>query len=300
MNLFGELFSDYDAFSVAPSGGININSVVIGNGQFDSLLVSNSISDFGKFTLPDWNADTAILAKFDGSITGGNIDYKLGSIQYLRLKRREVGANNWITLYQKSVSVKEDLSFAYIDYYGKGRGTQYEYCTVPVVNGVEQSMDIVTVSSTFDGAVITDGETTYHVLFDASITSTTKNRNCGAIVTLNSKYPFVFFGSRANYDTGSFSATVLKTDSTNDSVDFDGSVAYRNELSEWLTNGSPKILKLYDGRIWMIEVNGNVTADSSEHPDKVKFSFDFIEIGSVESSSDMHSNGFINADIEGS
>ena len=44
---------------------------------------------------------------------------------------------------------------------------------------------------------------------------------------------------------------------------------------------------MYDGRAWLINVNGNVSYSDDEHPDKVEISFDFIETGDLNSSSDM-------------
>lgn len=65
-------------------------------------------------------------------------------------------------------------------------------------------------------------------------------------------------------------------------------------MIDWLTNGSPKILKIEDGRIWMVVVSSDVKASNSEHPDKVTLSFDFTEVGNVNSNDDMLNNGFVN------
>ena len=300
MYLFGDLFSDYDSTLSSPSGALGMNNIVLSNGVYDSMLLSSDPTNYGKYSIDAWNAATAIYARFNGTLTGGNIDYQLSTIQSIRLKRREFGTNAWMTIFEKQVSTKDDLSFAFIDSFAKGNNTHYEYCAVPVVNSVEQSMDIVQIMSNFDGAIITDGVTSYHVLLDVSISGLTRNRQSGTIVTLNSRYPFVFYGGNANYDTGNFAATVLKIDPSTDYVDIAGSIKYCKEMTEWLTNGSTKILKHFDGREWIIQVNGNVTSDASEHPDKVKLSFDFIETGNIESSTDMYENGFINVNVEGS
>ena len=46
-----------------------------------------------------------------------------------------------------------------------------------------------------------------------------------------------------------------------------------------------------DGREWLIGVNGNITVSCSEHIDKGMLEFEFVEIGSIESESDMYNNG---------
>ena len=65
-------------------------------------------------------------------------------------------------------------------------------------------------------------------------------------------------------------------------------------MVDWLTNGGAKILKIEDGRIWMVAIDGNVKSSNSEHPDKVTLSFDFTEVGSVNDDNDMLNNGFVN------
>ena len=64
-------------------------------------------------------------------------------------------------------------------------------------------------------------------------------------------------------------------------------------MVDWLTNGEPKILKMHDGRIWMININGNVTLDSGEHFKKVRVGFEFVEIGDPASTEDLYNNDFV-------
>lgn len=103
----------------------------------------------------------------------------------------------------------------------------------------------------------------------------------------------VFYGSEANYYNGNFSGVIIKWDQSTDMFDFDGSVDYRETFIDWLTNKKPKVLKMYDGRAWLINANGNVSYSDDEHPDKVEISFDFIETGDLNSSSDMKNAGLI-------
>ena len=55
----------------------------------------------------------------------------------------------------------------------------------------------------------------------------------------------------------------------------------------FLTNGQPKILKSFDGRIWMVDITGDPTATVQNHPDQVSISFNFTEIGDTYSTITM-------------
>lgn len=301
-----DLLGDVQTLLPAAHRVPEFTSITLKNGFFDHLMVSRSVQDGNKYKEDNWNKYTVINAGLDRDadgkiiLRGGNIDYEVERIQKLRLKRRIVGSYDWITLCEKPVGCAEDLDWLYIDSYAKGNGTEYEYSFVPVVQDGEMAVNPSTVVSKFDGAVIVDSERAYHLLFDIDVTETTRNVGCGIVVPISSKYPYAVYGSEANYASGAFSGTILKYSFSDDTVDFAGGEVYRKQFVDWLTNRQSKILKLDDGRIWMINVTSNVQMSSAEHRDKVEISFDWAETGNTMSSTDMYSNGFIDCNIEGS
>ena len=68
---------------------------------------------------------------------------------------------------------------------------------------------------------------------------------------------------------------------------------YRKRFREWLCNGKPKILKYYDGRIFLISVTDTVSDDDSEHNYKNITSWSWVEIGDVNSTTDLINSGFM-------
>ena len=195
---------------------------------------------------------------------------------------------------------KELNNWVHIDWYADGRNTEYEYAFVPIIDDAEQDMFTNKILSSFDGAVLTDGDISYHLLFDASVTSTTRTQPNSVVETMSSRYPYVIYGSDLNYEQGNFTATVLKYSFDTDDYDGDGGARYRKQFVDWCTNKKPKILKLFDGRSWMANIINQPSISYSDHYDKVAVAFDFVEIGSLESSTDLYRNGFIAEDIEGS
>ena len=179
----------------------------------------------------------------------------------------------------------------YTDLYASGRETKYEYAIAPVANGIELGQVKTEVISDFDGAIITDGNTVYHILLEPKVDSMEKVRTASVVETMGSKYPFLFAGSKANYYSGHFSGVGIRFDNEKCDFDINGGTDFRDQLSEWLTNGNAKVLKMFDGRTWVMGVNGNVSISCSDHYDKGVLEFDFVELGDITDENDMYNNG---------
>lgn len=295
-------FLGYDLFGTGSdaspcAGNPSLAGFVIQNGIYDGVYLSGSPDEFSTFydSGMKWTEDTLLFADFNQKTLGGS-NFEYGSdLHEIKLKRREIGADQkpWVLLYEQ-LAGHGNINFVYNDYFARGRETEYEYALVPVLSdGTELPYIKTTVQSKFYGAIITDGTVSYHILLDPSITETDRNRQSSVVTTLNRKYPFVFFGGKSNYTSGSFSGTAIRY-LKNDTFDVAHSHWYREDMIDWLTNGGTKILKIEDGRIWMVAIDGNVKSSNSEHPDKVTLSFDFTEVGSVNDDNDMLNNGFVN------
>lgn len=210
------------------------------------------------------------------------------SFDSIRVKRREAGKYDWITIYEKKItSSVEPILIVCYDKFARGRKTKYQYMAVPVLDEIEQVYTSTSTVSDFDGAWLMDKSTSYYVGLEPTVTNITRNQEASVETTLGSKYPIVFYGSEANYYSGNFSGVIIKWDRARDQFDFYGSVDYRETFINWLTNKKPKVLKMYDGRAWLMNVNGNVSYSDDEHPDKVEISFDFVETGDLNNGDDM-------------
>lgn len=228
--------------------------------------------------------------KYDGTIKVSvemNVDM-LNSYDFVRIKRRGVGSYTWTTLYERNIKdLFGAISFVYYDKYARGRNTKYQYTVVPVVDNIEQLSATTAVASYFEGAWLMDKDTSYYIGLEPKVTNVIRNQEAVVETTLNSEYPIVFYGSEANYYSGSFSGVIIKWNRSTDKFDFDGSVDYRETFINWLTNKKPKVLKMYDGRAWLMNVNGNITYSDDDHPDKVEISFNFVETGNLNDSDNL-------------
>ena len=107
----------------------------------------------------------------------------------------------------------------------------------------------------------------------------------------NNRYPCVTNNSISNYEQGSIAGDFIKFDQENLTVDISVGIDYRNNVKDWLFNRKPKILKFYDGRIWLISVSGDISDTTDGHNDLRKIGFDWVEIGNVNNPEDLYDCG---------
>ncbi len=281
----------------------DVNSITLENSICDEIYVSSAIENYDASNKPEWNVNTTFYAKFHGNLFAGNVGYTLDMLSALRIKRRPMGSYKWTTLYElTNIKSVEDVQLEFKDITPLMQ--EYEYALVPVINNVEGEYTIQKIKPEFRGVFIVGQEKIFHTILNIN--------SCGEILPqrnfvsssstpLDSKYPYVFYNSIINHDSGTLSATYVPFNKEDCEWDFENACKYRNELKDMLTDGRPKIIKYDDGCGWLVAVVNNTiaeTANGSKY--NVITSFDWIEIGNLESSNDLYFSGFANCNIEGS
>ena len=275
----------------------DLNSATIKNGIYDELYVTKNISkDYSTEIDSEWDFDTYMYANFNGDLHAGNISFVFEQVSSLRVKRRKVGTFDWITLFEIPIQAVEDFNFERFDRFARS-GMSYEYAVIPIIGGIETGLIINNVESNFEGMYIIEDGKTYSTILDVEI-SANKNTPNAVVNTLNRKYPYFVKNGVNNYYSGSAIALFLNKDTDGDFVPkYDWQ--YNDNILEFLGNGKVKILKHEDGRMWMVNITGNVKEQSDGHPDKKMVSFEWVEVGNAESSHELYDNGFIDVDYEG-
>jgi len=274
----------------------NVNRVIIKEGIYDDLYISKNINT--NMSVPyqekQWDFDTILNAHFNGDLEAGNIDLVIEQLSAMKIKRKEKGANNWLTLHEVSISNEDDINFSFIDRYVKSK-TEYEYAIIPIINNTEGNYNINSIKPFFNGIFILDKENNYSTKLNIDI-SVQKNKPSTVINTLGRRYPFVIQNGENNYYSGSVTAEFYKDkNNLNDNCDFDieNSFNYRGQFMDFLHNGKPKLLKSYDGRIWMVGVIDSSPEKKDNHNYKISTSFNFVEIGDHNSQNDLYYNNFL-------
>lgn len=274
----------------------NVETVLVKNGIFDRLFLTRSTADQIE-DFPGWDYDTILDAKFNGDLVAGNISYVISQISAIRVKRKRADSFDWLTLFEIPISSTEDLYFERYDRYA-ANGIKYEYALVPVIGTQEGYVNKNDITPLFDGCFIYEKENGYVTDLNISKGTITRNKKTNVVTTLSGKYPFVISNGESDYDSGTFTMMFLPKDGDKEYTTA-GAYQYREEIKNFLNNGKPKILKLTDGRIWMVMVVGSIEEDNSSVENYVNTSFGWVEIGNPESSSDLYNNNFIDVNLEG-
>lgn len=269
-----------------------ITAIQIFDGTYNHIYMTTDIN----CKSPDegWTWDTLLNATFNKGLGAGNSDFGLENTDHIVIKRREVGTNDWITIFVQDVSKADDFDIHIKDTFARS-GTEYEYSISSYLNGMENSYVISNVYSDFDGFYITDKDCLYGTIYDVDGCDTSRNIVSQTLELLNSKYMTVVSNSNTNCDKGSIKGTFLKENEYG-VYDRKRSLEYRNDFKNRLANRKPLILKIDDGRIWMIRVTGTPTDSMRNHKDVRDISFEWIEIGDVNDMKTLYMNGFSDVD----
>ena len=301
-----DFFSGPDALNPAPSAVPNITSTELRNGIFDHLNLSYDTKLFGDTSIPtEWTYDTVLNAGFNGDAGAGNLEYAIKYVDSIKIKRRikpgakvlNTSEQKWITLFDQKIETVEDLSFTFNDFLNAW-GAEYDYALVPVVNGVEGRYIIASLLSKFNGVFIGDAEQSFKFLYEVSYGSNARKHQTGVFTPLGKQYPIIVANGVLSYESGSVSALVIDDGFEKTGVvDKDATVKKKTRLKNFLTNKKPKVLKDWNGNIWLVIVTDDVPIEYKEDSAMSipKVTFNWSEIGDINSQDDLYNAGLIDA-----
>lgn len=285
---------DRYSWQPVPTNLTNLEDVKIENGIYDHFNITKDV-DFPYITTypTTWDLSTQLDADFNGNINAGNIDYVASQISAVRVKRRKKGEFRWYTLYDVPVNSLEDVDFVRYDYFAQNE-TEYEYAIVPIIGNVEGEYAMNSILSEFYGIFITDGESNYKFKSNASYDSFERVRTTGVYEPYGSKYPIIVSNGILNYDMGTFSGDVVVMDST-ENLDRKATVERLEAIKDFLSSPNAKILKDFNGNIWLVGLSDNVPLSyySEVGMGFAKVSFNWAEIGDANSGDDLYTNNLI-------
>lgn len=276
-----------------PTALENINNITIQNGIYDYFNVTKD-TDFDYITTyPDvWDIYTIMDADFNGNINAGNIDYIISEISAISVKRRKKGDFNWYTLYNIPINDASDIDFVRYDYLGQNE-TEYEYALVPIIGNVEGEYFVNSIESKFYSVFLTDGETSYKFRENVSYSGNERVHPTATYEPFGSKYPIVVSNGNLSYDTGTVSGDIIIMD--NDILDRKSIVERLDKIKDFLNTSSAKILKDFNGNIWLVTITDNaaVTYYAEVGMGFAQVSFNWAEIGDADSGEDLYNNNLI-------
>lgn len=289
-------FSGPNALDSAPSTVENITGTELSNAIFDHFNVTRDTSIAPTMSKPlEWTYDTVLNVDFDGTTNAGNLDYILQQISGIKIKRRIKGAFDWLTLKYIDINNLDDLSFTFNDFLN-GYGVEYEYAFVPVINGAEGEYIINSVLSKFNGVFIGDAGQVFKFLYGTNYTANSRNQQVGTFMPLGKEYPIIVANGVLSYESGTFTGTVLNDDfEQNGQIDRAAIVSKKDVLKDYLTNKKPKILKDWNGNIWLVMIVDNIPVNYLQGSGMgiPQVQFNWVEIGKADNQQDLFDAGIV-------
>ncbi|WP_206459470.1 hypothetical protein [Anaerovorax sp. IOR16] len=293
MFILGQTFaSGVNTMDSTPLNLSNVSNLVIKNGIFDDVYITKDTSFNIDDPIPtEWDFNTILHATFDNTLVAGNTDYSVSQVEKIRIKRRKKGEFKWITLFEKEIKKVEDFNTFFYDDYARS-GVEYEYGYVPVINGIEGDIIFYSILSEFDEVFIIEKDKKFKTELNMSF-SCIKVNTSSTFKLMNKKYPVVLSKGDGGFYKGTMSATFVEKDESKCIYKFDSEWEYRSGFVEFALNGEPKILKHYDGRMWMIMIVDDISENESNHWQGIITTFNWNEIGDCENAKELYANNFI-------
>lgn len=238
----------------------------------------------------------------------GNIELSYHiPITNLLVKRQDVDdvSGGWLTLYSQPISQASDMDFTFIDFLNQ-YGKTYKYALVPLLTQTQSGVEVEVeggytvsdeVQSVFDGVFIADSTGSQKCKANVGYGNVDMNQVVGSITPIGAKYPIIITNSHNQYHNGSISGTIVPDDYYfNGNLSRIDMVNKRNELEQFLTNKRVKVIKDWNGNIWLVMIEGNVscTFNNNYGMGIVDFSTNWIEVGDPTNQQDLQATGLIN------
>ena len=187
---------------------------------------------------------------------------------------------------------KDVLSYSILDRLARSN-IEYENALVPVTNGIEGDVITASIIAQYDGLWIVDAKESYNIFCEVDYGTIKHNTNIETIQLLDNRYPIVVRGEN-DYVSGRISGRLLTKESWQQhAMDYDAEFKLKDNISKFLKNGKPKILKNDKGRYYLV-----VTSDLDESPYKfdnasTTLSFNWVEVGDSSDLETLVSSGLL-------
>lgn len=275
------------------------------NTTIDDIYASaHTLHDFDWVLPNNWDYHIVLHAMFtNGDMNAGNAIFR--DATKIMLKKRIKGTFDWKTIYIRDISAEiqnslQALNIEYDDYLEPNK-KDIEYAYTAIIGGKETDPVLADTSSFFYGYYLVGqyqegGEQPhYPCMFNISH-QLSLHRPSATVISPGQKYPYVINNGSTKYYGGNFSVTFMPHDQDMLPVPEHGA-ALRNTLDEFLIDGYPKILKTFDGDIYMAAITGDISRNNGQHYQNVGQSWEWVEVGDPNDCGDLYDYGFINTDI---
>ena len=283
------LCSDIMSIACTPTSINNITKVELSNGMYDDLRITHNVTEeLSSEINQEWDWDTVLHAKFDGSTSAGNVDWDLNRVSYLLIKRKKADEFKWVTLeVHKTISL-EDFNLRNVDITA-APNYEYQYAAVPIINGVEGLTETLFIGDR-DEVWCTDISDNY--------LDNVSQMPQQSVVTMYDRYPTIVRNTAANYEEITVNAQFFPTEEDGCTINLDDEqkrIDYNKRAKMFLRNENTKILKSMDGNIWLVYITTPPSDTAVDNYKNRKLTFTCTEIGDPNDEEDLYEAGLITA-----
>ncbi len=281
-----------DTIPLTPTHLANLTYIKLSNGLYDCLYITRETDSEPSMDCPrEWDFDTIFHADFNNSTNAGNVDWNLQSVSHLLVKRRDTSKFQWTTIAVKEIHTLKDFSDGIKgNDYTNASHVEYQYAVVPVLHGTEGLYNTIFVDSQFRDIFLVEKNCIIGAPSSDGFCDTARRIPSSLAETIHNRYPSYIRNTISNYDKGSCKGKFIELDeeSCNFSVTDALRIPYQRKIMDFLADGMPKLLKHFDGRIWLIAVTGDPTDTADGAYNNRAVSFEWTEIGNYESERDLY------------
>ena len=168
---------------------------------------------------------------------------------------------------------------------------------MPIIGNVEGQYNVNSIKSSFYGIFLTDGNKSYKFKENAGYSGNERIRKSAFYEPYGSKYPIVLSNGELSYDIGSVNGDVIVM-TNNEQLDRKATVDRLNSLKAFLSLPNAKILKDFNGNIWLVSLKDNISVSYYNEVGMgiASVNFNWAEIGNADSGKDLYRSSLIAAD----
>ena len=275
-----DFFADDESLTPTHNAISEISRIKIRNAIYDEINIRERVNLLFNTDKTEWQYDNVLLAKFQGNLNAGNVDFVGMSVANLLIKRRKAEEFEWQNLHEFEFDVNV-IDYEFYDRYTEAN-QEYEYAVVPVTDGdVEGNFITSSIIPEFEGAFLLDKNNIFKLIYNMEYGTTERVQLNEVFNPIDSKYPIVVSNGDIDYERGSVNALVLSASTINNNdIDRRQEKLHRKQLTDFLVNKKPKVLKDGNGNIWIISNIGRPNIDYLNNLGQslARVSFEWVEI----------------------
>ena len=223
-------------------------------------------------------------AKFENDLEAGTLDADGHIVTKLQIYRRKyLEDKDWLIVGEIDYDIEYNV-YTFIDRFAENESL-YEYAIVPIAGSVIGDITISEpIKVSYDGVYISDLNNNFKLEIDLSKGAITHNTNMATYQPIGSQYPILSFGNQ-QYQSGTMAFLPLTEQqivSGGKQINAKEEREYRNRVTNFLKNGSSKVIRTDSGEMMVVGVNNiQETPKDGWLQDLSEISFDFVEIGKI-------------------